>query len=81
MILSETFKVVAIIEKLSFGWKDFKNYLKHKQIEMNLQKRIVRFWIKKDNRDSEKRGFCPFNAKENVMEHGQSFKKRKPSWN
>ena len=30
MILSETFQVAAIIEKLPSGWKDFKNYLKHK---------------------------------------------------
>ena len=31
MVLSETFQVAAIIEKLSSLWKDFKNYLKHKQ--------------------------------------------------
>ena len=30
MILSETFQVASIIEKLPPGWKDFKNYLKHK---------------------------------------------------
>ena len=73
--------MVAIIEKLPFGWKDFKNYLKHKQTEMNLEKLIVRFWIKEDYRDSEKRGFSPSNAKENVIKHGQSSKKRKPSRN
>ena len=30
MILSETFQMATIIEKLPLGWKDFKNYLKHK---------------------------------------------------
>ena len=43
MILSETFQVTAIIEKLPPGWKDFKNYLKHKQKEMNFEELIVRF--------------------------------------
>ena len=30
MVLSEDFQVATIIEKLPPGWKDFKNYLKHK---------------------------------------------------
>lgn len=30
MILSESFQVIIIIEKLSQFWKDFKNYLMHK---------------------------------------------------
>lgn len=30
MSLSESFQVSTIIEKLHLGWKDFKNYLKHK---------------------------------------------------
>ncbi|KAJ0031619.1 hypothetical protein Pint_12427 [Pistacia integerrima] len=42
MVLSETFQVAAIIEKLSSAWKDFKNYLKHKRKEMNLEELIVR---------------------------------------
>ena len=29
MMLSETFQVAAIIEKLPPAWKDFKSYLKH----------------------------------------------------
>ena len=56
MILSETFQVAAIIEKLPLGWKDFKNYLKHKRKEMNLEELIVRLRIEEDNRSSEKRG-------------------------
>ncbi|RVW22483.1 hypothetical protein CK203_107222 [Vitis vinifera] len=31
MMLSETFQVAAVIEKLPPAWKDFKNYLKHKE--------------------------------------------------
>ena len=31
MLLSETFQVTTIIEKLSLAWKDIKNYLKHKR--------------------------------------------------
>ena len=56
MILSETFQVAAIIKKLPLGWKDFKNYLKHKRKEMNLEELIVRLRIEEDNRGSEKKG-------------------------
>ena len=31
MVLSEDFQVATVIEKLPLGWKDFKNYLKHKE--------------------------------------------------
>ncbi|XP_047320211.1 uncharacterized protein LOC124924182 [Impatiens glandulifera] len=37
MNLGETFQVAAIIEKLPPSWNDFKNYLKHKQKEMNVE--------------------------------------------
>ena len=77
MILSETFQMAAIIEKLPSGWKDFKNYLKHKWKEMNLEELIVKLRIEKDNRDSEKRGFNPSTIKANVVEHGQSSKNKK----
>ena len=30
MSLSESFQVVALIEKLSLDWKEFKNYLNYK---------------------------------------------------
>ena len=42
MVLSESFQVAAIIEKLSLSWKEFKNYLKHKCKEMKLEELIVR---------------------------------------
>ncbi|CAL8118822.1 unnamed protein product [Prunus armeniaca] len=45
MELSEPFQVVAVIEKLSPSWKDFKNYLKHKHKEMGLEDLIVKLRI------------------------------------
>ena len=42
MIVSEAFQVAAIIEKLPPAWKEFKNYLKHKRKEMNVEELIVR---------------------------------------
>ena len=45
MVLSESFQVAAIIEKLSPNWKDLKNYLKHKRKEMDLEDLIVRLRI------------------------------------
>ena len=77
IILSETFQVATIIEKLPPRGKDFKNYLKHKRKEMNLEELIVRFRIEEDNRGSEKRGFNLAAAKANVVEHGQSSKNKK----
>ena len=77
MILSETFQVAVIIEKLPLGWKDFKNYFKHKRKEMNLEELIIRLQIERDNRGLEKKGFNPAIAKANVVEHGQSSKNKK----
>ncbi len=37
MVISESFQVAAIIEKLPPGWNDFKNYLKHKRKEMAVE--------------------------------------------
>ena len=55
MVLSESFQVAAIIEKLPSNWKDFKNYLKHKRKEMKLEDLIVRLRIEEDNRVFEKK--------------------------
>ena len=49
MMLSESFQVAAIIEKLQPNWKHFKNYLKHKRKEMKLEDLIVRLRIEEDN--------------------------------
>ncbi|XP_073131450.1 uncharacterized protein [Henckelia pumila] len=76
MTLSESFQVAAIVEKLPPAWKDFKNYLKHKRNEMNVEELIVRLRIEEDNKSSERRLFSPVAAKSNVVEHGQSSKKK-----
>ncbi|XP_073137178.1 uncharacterized protein [Henckelia pumila] len=76
MTLSESFQVAAIFEKLPPAWKDFKNYLKHKRKEMNVEELIVRLRIEEDNKSSERRLFSPVAANENVDEHGQSSKKK-----
>ncbi|KAL2466528.1 Retrovirus-related Pol polyprotein from transposon TNT 1-94 [Abeliophyllum distichum] len=59
MVLSETFQVAAMIEKLPPAWKDFKNYLKHKRKEMNIEELIVRLRIEENNKSSETNGFNP----------------------
>ena len=82
MMLSETFQVATIIEKLPPGWKDFKSYLKHKCKEINIEGLVVKLWIKEDNRNAEKEGVI-FLAKTNVVEHGSKNKKNKklgPKW-
>lgn len=67
MILSETFQVAIIIEKLPPAWKNFKNYLKYKQKEMNVEELIVRLQIEEDKKSSEKKWFNPGMAKANVV--------------
>ena len=42
MVISESFQVAAIIEKLPPAWNDFKNYLMHKRKEMTVEDLIVR---------------------------------------
>ncbi|XP_075494915.1 uncharacterized protein LOC142532524 [Primulina tabacum] len=54
MTLSESFQVAAIVEKLPPAWKDFKNYLKHKRKEMNVEELIVRLRLEEDNKSSER---------------------------
>ena len=45
MILSETFQVATIVEKLPTAWRDFKDYLKHKRKKLKLEDLIVRLRI------------------------------------
>ncbi|KAI3465111.1 hypothetical protein Pfo_021774 [Paulownia fortunei] len=79
MQLSESFQVAAIIEKLPPLWKDFKNYLKHKQKEMGLENLIVRLWIEEDNRKFEiKSGKLPMEARANLIEPNASKKRKHP---
>ena len=56
MILSKTFQVAAIIEKLPLTWEEFKNYLKHKRNEMSIEDLIIRLCIEEDNRDLRRKG-------------------------
>ena len=79
-MLSKTFQVAAIIEKLPLAWKDFKNYLKHKRNEMSIEDLIIRLHIEEDNRGSKKKGaHNPSEAKANFMEHCQVPSSRKPT--
>ncbi|GAA0176198.1 hypothetical protein LIER_29236 [Lithospermum erythrorhizon] len=50
MVISESFQVAVIIEKLPSGWKDFKNYLKHEQKEMIVKEVALCLRIEEDNR-------------------------------
>jgi len=76
MVISESFQVAAVIEKLPPGWKDFKNYLKHKRKEMSMEDLIVRLRIEEDNRGSEKKVNVA-TEKANMVEHAQSSKPKK----
>ena len=78
MMLSETFQVTAIIEKLPPAWKDFKNYLKHKRKERSIEDLVIRFRIEEDNRGFEKKvAHFSNEAKANFVERGQSSKYKK----
>ncbi|GJU66239.1 hypothetical protein Tco_1252498 [Tanacetum coccineum] len=63
MILSETFQVAAIIEKLPPSWVEFKNYLKHKRKEMSVEDLVVRLRIQEDNKLAQKDTYTPDSAK------------------
>ena len=77
-MLSETFQVATIIEKLRPAWKDFKNYLKHKKKEISIEDLIIRLRIEEDNRGFEKKGaHNPGDVKANFVEHGQCSKFKK----
>ena len=78
MMLSETFQVATIIEKLPPSWNDFKNFLKHKRKEMSIEDLIIRLRIEDDNRGSEKKGAHNLGeAMANFVKHGQGSKTKK----
>ncbi|XP_031096865.1 uncharacterized protein LOC116001107 [Ipomoea triloba] len=77
MQISESFLVASKIYLLPPGWKDFKNYLKHKRKEMNLEDLIQRLRIEEGNRKTDGKGPAFGGAKANVVEHGQHSKKAK----
>ena len=75
-MLSETFQVAAIIEKLPPAWKDFKSYLKHKRKEINIEGLVIKLQNEEDNRNAERRGVISV-AKANIIEHRPKNKKNK----
>ncbi|CAM8944214.1 unnamed protein product [Rhodiola kirilowii] len=77
MKVNEPFQVAAVIEKLPSGWKDFKNYLKHKRKEMSMEDLVIRLKNEEDNRLSDKRINLPC-ERANMVEHGDSSKVKKP---
>ncbi|XP_073152463.1 uncharacterized protein [Henckelia pumila] len=78
MMISESFQVAALIEKLPPLWKEFKNYLKHKRKKMGFEDLIVRLRIKEDNRKAEiKAGKMPMEAKANLVEPNAMNKRKK----
>ena len=77
-MLSKTFQVETIIEKLPPTWKDLKNYFKHKRKEMSIEDLVIRLCIKEDNRGSkQKMAHNPNEAKGNFVERSQSPKFKK----
>ncbi|CAM8966409.1 unnamed protein product [Rhodiola kirilowii] len=75
MKVNEPFQVAAVIEKLPSGWKDFKNYLKHKRKEMSMEDLVIRL-KNEEKRFSDKRMRLP-SERANIMEHGGSSKGKK----
>ena len=77
-MLSETFQVAAIIEKLFLAWKDFKNYLRIRENEISIEDLIIRFCIEEDNKGSKKKGAHNLGqTKSNFVKHDQSYKFKK----
>ncbi|XP_074323850.1 uncharacterized protein LOC141660760 [Apium graveolens] len=79
MIISESFQVAAVIEKLPPAWKMFKNYLKHKRKEMTMENLILRLRIEEVNRGSEKKTNVA-TEKANMVEHVERSKPKKATY-
>ncbi|XP_060672709.1 uncharacterized protein LOC132803523 [Ziziphus jujuba] len=76
MFINETFQVAAMIKKLPPSWGDFRNYLKHKRNEMDMEALIGKIRIEDDNRRSDRR-FMKAGIKANIIKHGSSSKNKK----
>ena len=78
MVLSESFQVATIFQKLTPNWKDLKNYLKHKRKEMKLEDLIMRLRIEEDNRVSKnKTSNHSMESKAHVTKEGHKTNKRR----
>ncbi|XP_074374666.1 uncharacterized protein LOC141715080 [Apium graveolens] len=75
MPMNEAFQVAVIIEKLSPGRKDFKNYLKHKRKEMSVENLVLILRIKEDDMN---RFVGSSNANVVEVKKNSKFKKGKP---
>ncbi|XP_075499393.1 uncharacterized protein LOC142537784 [Primulina tabacum] len=73
MTLSESFQVAAIVYKLPPVWKDFKNYLKHKRKEMNVEELIAN--VVEHGQSSKKINFSSSNKRLNLGPKGGISKK------
>ncbi|CAN6687605.1 unnamed protein product [Malus baccata var. baccata] len=71
---SKKFVIVrAIIEKLTTYLNDFKIYLKHKRLEMNMKDLIMRLRVEEDQRKANRScGFTAIEANANYVEGGNS---------
>jgi len=80
MSLSESFQVVAIIQKISSSWKNSKNYLKHRGKTTRIEDLILRLRIEKNDKLTKKRINSSSALKVNVMEQDvRSHNKNKKS--
>lgn len=80
MIISDSFQVVVIIEKLPSTWNDFKTYLKYKRKEMIVEELIIRLQIEEGNKGAAKKVYNTTNlnvTKINLVKVKKGFKKRK----
>src|SRR3954469_3458558 len=55
MPLDEQFQIAVIIDKLSPGWKDFKNVLRHKTKEFSIESLITRLRIEEEARRQDQK--------------------------
>ena len=72
MVLDEQFQVAVIIDKLPPGWKDFKNFLRHKTKEFSLESLITRLRIEEAARKQDQKEEVLFVSNNNT-------KKTKPA--
>ncbi|XP_062014673.1 uncharacterized protein LOC133731277 [Rosa rugosa] len=82
MDMTEALQVSCVIEILPPSWKEFKNYLKHKRKEMDLEDLSARLRVEEDNRIANKKnGINSMAANAHVVEDGPGNKNRKGKTN
>ncbi|XP_031106181.1 uncharacterized protein LOC116010816 [Ipomoea triloba] len=76
-VVSRFLDIKMVDSNTMLRWNDFKNYLKHKRKEMNLEDLIQRLRIEERNMKTDEKGPVFGGAKANVLEHGQNSKTAK----